>query len=77
MSGPNSAWWDGPGPNASFTLKVQRTGRPPLLWTWELVSDGGKADDRRSPRAYRSAEEAWAAGRAALAEIGRLRGPAR
>ncbi len=69
MSGPKGPWWEGPGPSQGFTLKVGRTGRPPLPWTWEIVSEGGKAGARRSLRAYRSAEEAWAAGRAALAEL--------
>ena len=69
MSGPRGPWWEGPGPNEGSTLKVSRTARPPLPWTWEIVSHDGKGDTRRSTRAYPSAEDAWAAGRAALAGL--------
>ena len=40
MSGPNKPWWDGPGLHHDFTLKVERTGRPPLPWTWQIVTEG-------------------------------------
>ncbi len=46
----------------------------PLPWTWEIVSDGTRAGAQRSLRGYRSAEDAYAAGRAALADLGH-RGP--
>ena len=71
MSGPNSPWWDRTGLGSDFTLKVERTGRPPLPWTWEIISESGKAGAQRSVRAYRSAEDAWAAGRAVLAMLRR------
>jgi hypothetical protein len=67
--GRKGPWWEGPGPNQGFTLKVTRTGRPPLPWTWEIVSEDGRAGVRRSLRAYQSAEDAWAAGRAAFADL--------
>ena len=70
MSDHGKPWWHAPGPRKDFTLKVERTGRPPLPWTWEIVSGDGEVGARRSLRGYRSAEEAWAAGRAALIESG-------
>ena len=70
-------WWDAGAPDQGFVLKVARTARPLLPWTWEIVSENGKAGARRSPKAYQSAEDAWAAGRAALAEIGRAGDAAR
>lgn len=76
MSGPGGAWWEGPGPSQGSTLKVGRTAQVPLPWTWEIVSEGGKAGAQRSPKGYRAAEEAWAAGRAALADPGRRGEPA-
>ncbi len=60
-----------------FVLKIARTARPSLPWTWEIISEDGKGGALRSMKAYQSAEDAWAAGWAALAEIGRLGDPAR
>ena len=77
MNGHGKPWWDGPGPQKDFTLKVERTGRPPLPWTWEIVSEGGKAGAQRAVRGYRCAEDAWAAGRAVLADLRRGHDPAR
>jgi hypothetical protein len=73
----DGSWWEGPGPDQDFTLKVERTARPPLSWTWEIARGAGKGGARRSPRAYRSAEDAWAAGRAVLAGLRRRYDPAR
>jgi hypothetical protein len=77
MSGPNSPWWNGPEPRRDFTLKVERTGRPPLPWTWEIISEGGKVGAQRSVRGYGCAEDAWAAGRAVLAMLMHGSGPER
>ena len=77
MSGHRRHWWDGPGPAQGLVLKVARTARPPLPWTWEIVSEDGKAGARHSLRAYRCAEDAWAAGRAALADLERGGDPGR
>ena len=77
MNGPNRPWWDGPGLHHDFTLKVERTGRPPLPWTWQIVTEGGKAGAQRSVRGYGCAEDAWAAGRAVLAMLERGSGPER
>ena len=77
MSGQRAPWWDRAASDPGFVLKVERTARPPLPWTWEIISEGGKAGGRRSLRAYPSAEDAWAAGRAALNEIGRGGDPGR
>lgn len=71
MTGALSPWWNGVGSGESFTLKVERAGQPPLPWTWEIVGGGGKAGAHRSLRGYRAAEEAWTAGRVALADMER------
>jgi hypothetical protein len=72
------------GPRASlgvqdygFVLKVQRTARAPLPWTWEIAREDSKAGGQRSVRAYQSAEDAWAAGQTALADLGRAFDPSR
>jgi len=76
MMGQQGLWWDEGGQDHGFTLKVERTARPPLPWTWEIVSENGKVGARRSLKAYPSAEEAWAAGQAALADARRGHAPA-
>lgn len=75
--GAASRWGDTATSDRGFTLKVARTGRAPLPWMWEIVSESGKAGARRSARAYQSAEDAWAAGRAALADLRRGDDPVR
>jgi len=77
MSGQGRPWWDRGAPDQDFTLKVERTGRPPLPWTWEIISESGKAGAQRSVRAYGCAEDAWAAGQAALAAMRRAGDPER
>ena len=77
MTDRRAPWWDRRAADTGFVLKVARTARPPLPWTWEIVSEDGKAGAQRSPRAYQCAEDAWAAGRAVLAEIGRASDPTR
>ncbi len=52
-------------------VRVHRGGRPPMPWTWVIHQEGGPGPLRRAVRGYRSAEEAWEAGRAALAALGR------
>lgn len=69
MSDPRAPWPNASASDQGFTLKVERTARPPLPWTWEIISETGKAGAKRSMRAYQSAEDAWAAGRAALADL--------
>jgi hypothetical protein len=69
MSDRQTPWWSKVGTGESFTLKVERGARMPLPWTWEIASDGGKVGAQRSLRGYRSAEEAYAAGRAVLAAL--------
>ena len=46
---------------------VRRGARPPAPWTWEIRQDGHSNAMQSAVRGYRSAEEAWEAGRAALA----------
>jgi hypothetical protein len=70
MSDRQTPWWNKVGTGESFTLKVERSAQMPLPWRWEIISDGGKTGAQRSLRGYRSAEEAYAAGRAALAALG-------
>jgi hypothetical protein len=77
VSDRQTPWWNAVGTGETFTLKVGRTARSPLPWTWEIVGENGKAGARRSMRGYRSAEEAWTAGRAALADLGHGGDPAR
>lgn len=77
MSDTPAPWWNAVGSGENFTLKVERGARPPLPWTWEIVSEGGKAGAQRSLRGYRSAEEAWTAGRAAIAGLGHGGDPVR
>jgi hypothetical protein len=77
MTDKLAPWWNKVGTGESFTLKVERGAKPPLPWTWEIVSEGGNTGAQRSLRGYRSAEEAWSAGRAALADLGHRSAPAR
>ena len=77
MSDRQTPWWSKVGTGENFTLKVERGAHMPLPWTWEIVSDGGSTGAQRSLRGYRSAEEAYAAGRAALATLGHGDDPAR
>jgi hypothetical protein len=77
MSDRQTSWWNKVGTGESFTLKVERSAKMPMPWRWEIISDGGKVGAQRSLRGYRSAEEAYAAGRAALADLAQGDDPAR
>jgi hypothetical protein len=78
MSDRQTPWWTAIGTGESLTLKVERGAKPPLPWTWEIVGGSSQvAGARRSLRGYRSAEEAYAAGRVALAGLGHGRDPVR
>ena len=67
-SGQNTGW----RPPRRFSVTVQRLARPPMPWTWAIHEDDAAEPCHRSTRFYRSAEEAWAVGRAMLP---RLTGP--
>ena len=70
MSGQNTGW----RPPRRFSVTVQRLARPPTPWTWAIHEDDAADPLHRSSRFYRSAEEAWAVGRAMLT---RMTGPNR
>ena len=59
-------------PPRRFSVAVRRFARPPRPWTWAIHEDDAAEPCHRSNRFYRSAEEAWAVGRAMLT---RLTGP--
>jgi hypothetical protein len=77
VSDRQTPWWSKVGTGETYALKVERGAQMPLPWTWEIVGDSGRAAAQRSLRGYRSAEEAYAAGQAALAALGRRDDPAR
>jgi len=52
-----------------FSVMVQRLARPPMPWAWAIYGDGVTDPYHCSSRFYRSAEEAWAVGRAMLTRI--------
>lgn len=49
-----------------LVVKVQRQARPPTPWAWTIHEEGRVEPFRCSTRLYRSAEDAWAVGRAVL-----------
>ena len=68
---PTMGWATG-GPSPRIYVRVRRGARPPMPWTWEIHREGGgPAPLCCALRGYRSAEDAWEAGRAALAGLGR------
>ena len=77
MSDRGRPWRGAVDPCPGFFLMVSRTARPPLPWTWEICREADAASSQRSAGAYRSAEDAWAAGRSALTEKGREGDPSR
>ena len=52
-------------------LKVVRLDRSALPWIWEIRHDGAAHPLARSGRGFRSAEDAWTAGKSALTDVGR------
>ena len=65
MSGQNTGW----RPPRRFSVTVQHLARPPLPWTWAIYEEDAADPIHRSSRFYRSAEEAWAVGRAMLPRL--------
>jgi hypothetical protein len=65
MNGQNTGW----RPPRRFSVTVQRLARPPMPWTWAIYEDDATEPFHRSSRFYRSAEEAWAIGRAVLTRM--------
>ncbi len=64
-NGQNTGW----RPPRRFSVTVQRLTRPPTPWTWAIHKDDAAEPYHRSNRFYRSAEEAWAVGRAMLPRL--------
>ena len=64
-NGQHTGW----RPPRRFYVTVQRLARPPMPWTWAIHEDDATDPCRRSRRFYRSAEEAWAIGRAMLVRM--------
>jgi hypothetical protein len=56
-------------PRRRFSVTVQRLARPPMPWAWAIHEDDAAEPCHRSSRFYRSAEEAWAVGRAMLTRM--------
>ena len=65
MNGQTTGW----RPPRRFSVTVQRLARPPMPWTWAIHEDDAADPLHRSSRFYRSAEEAWAVGRAMLPRL--------
>ena len=64
-NGQNTGW----RPPGRFSVTVLRLARPPMPWTWAIHEDDAAEPCHRSSRFYRSAEEAWAVGRAMLPRL--------
>jgi hypothetical protein len=54
-----------------FVVKAERTARGPRPWTWAIYEEGRAEPYRCSTQFYRSADEAWAVGRAMLDRLGK------
>ena len=64
------------GTHPPFFVRVQRSARPPLPWTWAIYRQGDLSPCRSAVRGYGTADEAWEAGRAALARLSAQTDPA-
>jgi hypothetical protein len=49
-----------------FSVRTQRIARQPTPWMWAIYKEGWAEACHCSSLSYRSAEEAWAVGRAML-----------
>ena len=65
----------GNGAEPDFRLKVVRLARSTRPWIWEIRRDGEASARKCSTMGYRSAEDAWVAGKAALADYRHRDGP--
>ena len=65
MNGQHTGW----RPPRRFSVTVQRLARPPTPWTWAIHEEDVADPLHRSSRFYRSAEVAWAVGRAMLTRM--------
>ncbi len=63
-------------PRPVFELKVQHLARPPAPWGWAIHVEGRSTRVYTSEARYRSAQEAWEAGRKALKAMEQGRRPA-
>ena len=57
------------GGEPQFSVRAQRVARPPTPWAWAIHEEGRPAPFWCSTRLYRSAEDAWAVGRAMLGRL--------
>jgi hypothetical protein len=62
---PDGTFASGP----EHEVKVRYVARPPAPWTWTIHIEGHPEPAYVSPDRHRSAEEAWEAGRSALARL--------
>jgi hypothetical protein len=77
MDAPRFVWLSADRPEPGLQLKVLRLPRPSLSWVWEFYRDDDAGFRVRSLKGYQSAEEAFQAGRAALADRAGMSDPAR
>ncbi len=54
----------------AYHLRVVRDPRPPRRWAWAIYRRGVPEPARVSPEGFRSADDAWEAGRAEFARLG-------
>jgi len=59
----------GPAAPPHFVVKVQHVTRTSSPWTWAIYEEARGEPVRCSTRFYRSAEDAWAVGRAMLERL--------
>jgi hypothetical protein len=65
----------GGGSSPKCFVLIRRDARPPMPWMWEVHRQGRPDTCWRAVRGYRSAEDAWETGQAALVRLGLRHGP--
>lgn len=59
---------------ANLIVRAERLGRPPLAWTWSIRTEADEMSLDKGKSFYRSAEDAWAAGKVELQRVHRTTG---